>query len=201
MALFNKLFRKRKSPLDERVKENSQALLIKARDQSRQFKINITEEAKEIGTSCGILSQGMFKKEHHPVEFLDIAMGLLCYPPELAYTIAIQFTDFKSRLGWNPFGTIMVALGQIDSLYRGGMLVRKSVLDENPELFEVINSKTLRIKKAGKLLAVAILASSQNIKEAKKIYHANIFDPSVKAVLNEELKKHDKEIAQSIISR
>jgi len=198
MGIFDKLFGKETAALDERVKQISQALIKRARDQSWQYKVNITEEAEKIGTACGIFTEGMFKKKHHPAHFVDIAIGLLCYPPELAFSIATQFTNFASHLGWNPFGTIMVALGQIDSLYRG-MFVRKSVFDEKPELFEVINNKPLRIQKVGQLLAVAILASSQNIKEAREIYHSNIFDPSVKAVLDEELKKYDEEIAREII--
>lgn len=199
MALFDKLFGKKKSPLDGRVKQNSQDLLIKARDQSWQFKINITEEAEKIATSCGMLSKGALEKKRFPADFVDIVLRLLCYPPELAYTIAIHFADSKSRLGWNPFGTIMTALGQIDSLYKG-VLVDRSVFDEKPELFEVINNKPVRIKKAAQLLAVAILASSQNIEESRKLYRSIIFDPSMKAALDEELKQHDREIAQDTVN-
>lgn len=183
----------RRAALDKRIKQISQSLIKRARDQSWQYEVNITEEAERIGTACGI-----FKKKHHPAHFVDIAMWLLCYPPELAFSIATQFTNFASYLGWNPFGTIMVTLGRIDSLYRG-MVVRKSIFDEKSEFFEVINNKPLRIQKAARLLAVAIFISSQNIKEAREIYHSNVFDPSVKAALDEELKKYDEEIAQEII--
>jgi hypothetical protein len=191
--LFNKLF-SRKTTLDKRIEQNSQALLIKARDQSWQFKINITEEAKKIATSCG-----MRYKKRIAADFVDIALWLLCYPAELAYTIAIELTNFRPYLEWNPFGTIMDALGQIDSLYRG-MYIDTSMLDEKPEFFEVVNSKSVRIKKAAQLLAVAILTSSQNVAESRKLYDSIIYDSSLKAALDEELKRRDEEIAQKLLN-
>jgi len=193
MGRFDKLFNRKGTQLDGEIQEISKALIKKAKDQSWQQKINITEEAEKIGTLCGIL-----RKEHYPAYFVDIAMGLLCYPPELAFSIAVQFANLAPRLGWNPFGTIMLALSKIDSLYQG-LLVRKTVFDEKPELFEVVSNKQLRIQKAGQLVAVAILASAQNIKEAKETYRNNVFDPSVKAVVDQELRKYNEEIAREII--
>ena len=198
MGIINRLLGQKKSSLDERIAQLSQAILKKASDQSWDQKIIISEEARMIGTSCGILSQGLFKKQHHPANFVDIAFWLMCYPPELAFSIATQFTNFASHLGWNPFGTIMVSLSQIDSLYRG-MFTRASLFREKPELFEIINNKPLRLQKAGRLLAVSILASSQTIKQAKTIYRNQVFDPSVKAILDEELKGYGEEMAREII--
>lgn len=198
MEIFGKLFGKKETPLDKKIKELNKSLIKKGSDQSWQQKINITEEARKIGTSCGILKEGIFAKRHHPGYFVDIALRLLCYPPELAFAITTQFTNFAQDLGYNPFGTIMIALGQIDSLYRG-LFVRTSLLNEYPELFEILSNKPLRIQKAGQLLAVAIIASSQSIKKAREVYHSNIFDLSVKAVLDAELKKHNEEIGQAII--
>ncbi len=185
----------RKSALDRKVKEISESLLAKARDQSWQYKMNVTEEAKKIGLSCGIVG-----KQHHPAHFIDIALCLLSYPPELAFSIAVQLSNFSDQLGYNPFGTVMVALGQIDSLYRG-IFVRTKVFDENPELFEVISSKTERIQRAGKLLAVAILASQEDIAGARHLYYSNVFDLSVKEVLDRELERHSEDVAREILTR
>jgi len=200
MGLFDKLSENKRAALDERVKQISIALMKKAKDQSWEHKVNITLEAKRIGDTSGILKEGRLAKKHHPAYFVDISMWLLCYPPELAFSIATQFKGFASTLGWNPFGTIMVSLGQIDSLYKG-MFVRVSTFRENPEFFEVINNKQLRIQRAGRLLAVAILASSQDIREARQLYHSNRFDDSVKEVLDEELVKYDAEISREIVKK
>ena len=94
----------------------------------------------------------------------------------------------------------MVALGQIDSLYKG-MLVRTSIFNEKPEFFEIVNNKQLRIQKAGQLLAVAILASSENVKNAREVYHNSVFDHSVEAVLNKELAEYNAEVAREIITK
>jgi len=188
--------------LDKRIQQISHSIIKKAKDQSEEHRVNIILEAKKIGDMAGILEEGMLKKKHHPAYFVDIAMWLLCYSPELAYAIATKFTGFAPGLGWNPFGTIMIALGQIDSLYNGiGMFVRTSIFNEKPEFFEIVNDKQLRIQKAGQLLAVAILASSENIKSAREIYHKNIFDHAVKAVLDEELARYDAGAAREIIRK
>ncbi|MEM4266967.1 MAG: hypothetical protein QW404_02845 [Candidatus Nanoarchaeia archaeon] len=199
MSIFDKFRGKSNPSLEERFKEIRQDLVKRGKEQSWQYKINPKDEAEKIGTSCGILKDGFLEKKHHPGYFVDIALGLLCYPPEVGFIITTQFTDYESRLGFNPFGTIMVALGQIDSLYRG-VLVRKSVFDEKPQLFEVINNKGVRIKKAAELLAAGIVISSENIKRAREIYHNNKFDPSVKVALDEQLNKYGQDLAKQIIS-
>ena len=191
-----KMFFKRSSKraaLDERVKQIANAIIKEASTQSFKLKVNITEEAQKIGTSCGIL-----KKQHHPANFVDIGLQLLTYPRELAFTIAVQFSNYESQLGFNPFGTIMLALSQIDSFYQG-MLVRTQLLKKNPELFELINSKPARIQKAGEFVATAMLASSETVKGARAIYHNNVIDPSVKEVTDRELAEYDAEIAREII--
>lgn len=200
MGLFDKLSGGKKAVLDERVREISEALIRKAKSQSEEHGVNVILEAKKIGERAGILKEGILEKKHHPAYFVDIAVWLLCYPPELAFTIATHFTGFAPGLGWNPFGTIMVALGQIDSLYQG-MFVRKSIFDEKPEFFEIVNNRQLRILRAGQLLAVAILASSENMKSAREIYHKNIFDPTVKAVLDNELARYDAKVAREITAK
>ena len=59
MGRFDKLFNRKGTQLDGEIQEISKALIKKAKDQSWQQKINITEEAEKIGTLCGIL-----RKEH-----------------------------------------------------------------------------------------------------------------------------------------
>lgn len=184
--------------LDLRIKEIGQRFIREAKCQSWKYEINPVKEAQKIGVSCGIFKKGIFEKKQHPVYFIDIALCLLCYPPELALLIAAQFAEFEDNLGYSPFGSIMMALGQIDSLFNS-LIFKRSLFNEKPVLFEVIENKSLRIQKAGQLLAVAIL-SSPNIEEARELYHINKFNPSVKTVLDKELEKYNKEIAQKIIS-
>ena len=182
--------------LDKRIKEIGETLIRRAKDQAKQLNVSLTEEAKNIGTSCGLL-----KKTHYPAHFVDIALHLLGYPPELASEIAIAINEeFRPQLGYNTLGVSMVALGQIESLYDGAF-VRKELFNKNSALIEVTLSKSKRIQKAGELLAISILTSSGNmtVGRAREIYHSNVFDPSIKAILDSELARYDAEIAREII--
>lgn len=181
-------------PLDQRVKQIADELGRKCRKYLQQHQINPQEEAIKIGTACGIL-----KNPHHPANFVDIAFYLMTYPPEVAYGILNYLDYFTPQLGFIPVGTTMVALSKIDSLYSGGMLTRVSFLEENPELFEVLSSKPERIRRAGKIIAVGILFAQETLQEARRIYKNNVFDPSVRAAVIEELHNFDPEVANAII--
>lgn len=180
-------------PLDPKVKQISDELGRKCREYLRKHQIDPQEEAIKIGTACGISN-----KPHHPANFVDITFMLMSYPPEVAYGIASFFDYFTPQLGFIPVGTIMIALSTIESSYSGGMLARVSFLQDNPELMEVINSKPERIRRAGKIIAAGILFAKETLREAREIYKNNVFDPSVRAVVIEELRKFDPEVANAI---
>lgn len=194
MGIKDMIFGNKKEPLNKKILELRNKAVQKASEQSNQLKIVKEAEARKIAAMTGLLT-----KNHHPAHFVDTAMILLSYPPELAYVIALYLDDFKYQLGFNPHGTTMVAVTQIDSLYQGGMIVRWSSLKERPGLEEIINNRSIRIEKAGKFLATSIIIASETIDGARMIYHNNTFDPSVKAVLDAELKKYDEEVAKEII--
>ena len=202
MAIIDKLFgEKRQRVLNKRIRKIGLSLIERAEKQSLQYNVNITQEAQKIATSCGLFEKRIITKKRHPVYFVDVSLRLLCYPPELAVVIAYQFTHFSERLGFNPFGMIMICLGQIESRYKelSILLIKEWVFDEIPQLSEIINNEQLRIQKAGQTVSVGILSHALSIEEARRIYHKNIFDASIKAVIDKELKYFDEEIAQEII--
>lgn len=189
------------SKFNEDVKRISHTLIAKAAVQSHEMRVNPDREADKLAAKCGVSSNSpMLRKPHHPANFVDVVFGLLCYPPELACVIALRFAKFEHYLGFQPFGTIMVAMTQIHSLYSGGMLVRASELADNPELDELLSDKPLRAQKSGEMLARAFFMHSQSLKEVRALYRNNRFDPAVKQALNAELRNiAGKELANAII--
>jgi hypothetical protein len=198
MVGFSNLFGK-DSVIYERFERLRLAIRDQAINQSKERDLDVRVEAKKIGVRCGILEQGYLQKKHDPHYFVDIAMELLCYPPELGFIIAMEFTSFAHNLGWNPFGTVMVALSHINEFALHNVFhVRVSYLKERPDLFELANDRMLRAQRAGQLLAVAIIMSTTSIKDAKHIYSVNKYEALVKKSLDEELANRDREIGQKI---
>src|SRR5688572_2141778 len=142
--------------IDTRLATIRQSVVKSASEQSFKLKIIKEQEAQEIAQSCDIT-----KKPHDPAAFVDIALFLLTYPTELAFVIGMEFTKLAPTLGFQPFGTIMVAMGHIDSMYQG-MIVRRSLLDKRPELDNLMNSKDDRIERAGKFLAAGMFVSTRS---------------------------------------
>ena len=167
----------------------------KASNQSNILKINPTEAANKIWNLSDIRS-----KQHNPAYFIDIAFLLLCYPPELAYVVALQFSDYEEQIGFQPFGTIMVAIARVDSLYRGGMITRFSMMKDYSNLEGILSSKDIRIKKAGQMLTSAIIMSSESVVKAQQLYKNTGPDSTVKQIIYQELKKIDPRLASAIIS-
>jgi len=191
MALFGR--RKQTEASNQRFLEIRQRLVKTASDQSFQLKIIKEQEAASVAQLCGFTD-----KPHDSAAFVDVALMLLCLPSELALVVALEFSNFAHQVGFQPFGTIMVAVGHIDSLYRG-MYVRKSLLDQKPELYELLNSKELRIERAAKLLATGLFVSSQSVTDARQMYRTMSADPVVKERLAEEIRTKDQDLARVIV--
>lgn len=179
---------------EKRFTQIQQQLLEKASDQSFQLRIIKEEEALSIAR-MGDFS----KKRHDSAEFIDVAIMLLCLPPELGFAVALEFSNFAHLVGFQPFGTIMVAVGNIDSLY-SPMLVRKSLLDQKPELDSLLQSKKSRVEKAAKLLVAGLFISARDVADAKKMCKTMSMDSAVREVFIKEILKKDENLAQLIIS-
>lgn len=190
------------SQFDQEISRISKALLEKASAQSHELRVNPDQEADKLAAKCGVTSNSpMLRKQHHPANFIDVAFGLFCYPPELSYVIALKFSKFEHRLGFQPFGTIMTAMARVISLYSGGMMVRVTELQENPILDELLMDKPLRAQKAGEVLSRAIFIGSENLSQARSLYHKTPMDPEVKRILDTELVKiAGKTLADAIIN-
>lgn len=180
---------------DERFLELKHKIISNAAEQSHELKMNSDEAAMEIAKTTGMIHG---QKTRDPQQFMDVALGALCYPPELAVTIILKFHYFDESFGFTPVGTIFVALAKIVSLY-SGVMTRVSFLKENPEFVRLLEDKQIRIEKAGKTLAVAIYIFAEDIRNAKTIYHSQTFDSEVKVVVDRELRNIDAEIAKAII--
>jgi hypothetical protein len=202
MGFWRKLFGD-SGEYDQEIRRISKTLLAKAVAQSHELRINPEREADKLAAKCGVTSNSpMLRKRHHPANFMDVVFGLLCYPPELAYVIALKFSKFEHHLGFQPFGTIMTAMARIMSLYSGGMLVRATELQNNLALNELLMDKPLRAQKAGEVLARAIFISSKNFGQSVRLYRDTPFDEEVKLVLDTELTKiASRPLADAIINR
>jgi len=165
-----------------------------ASDQSYQLKIIKEQEAASIAQACGFAD-----KPHDSAAFVDVALMLLCLPSEFGFVVGLEFSNFAHQAGFQPFGTIMVAVGHIDSLYRP-MFVRKSLLDRKPELDQLLQSKELRIDRAAKLLATGVFISAQDVPDAKRMFRAMSADPIVKQRVAQEIGEKDPSVAQAIVS-
>jgi len=192
LARINKTLYK---DLEIRQKEIKKILSEKAKSQAFRYDIEPDKEAQRIGSCCEI-----FEKRNSAIDFIDIAMWLLCYPPELALKIAIHFADFDYFLSWNPFDLLMRTVENIDYLSKKILVaIRKTVLNQQPEILGLSIDRRYRNEKAGQLLAVAIIYLSKNLKEARYIFRKSKINYAIKEVVKKELLKLDPEIAQRII--
>jgi len=180
------------SSLNQRQEHLRQSIFEKAVVQSRAAKVDIVTEAECIAANCSV-----FTKERNPAHYTDVILQLLAHPNELACSIVHQFTNFTRRMPYNPFGTTMIAFAQMDSLYPGGMF-RFKMLKENPLLGEVAVSKETRLQRCGEILAIALLALSQTVGDAREIYRTTPFDSSIRSVVDKTLRDYDVEIAEYI---
>ena len=178
---------------NERFAEIQQRLLTTARNQSFQLKIVKEQEASLIAQLCGFAD-----KRHNSPDFVDVALILLCLPSELGFVVGMEFTNFAHLVGFQPFGTIMVSVGHIDSMYRP-MIMRKSLIDQKPERDELLNSRNFRIEKAAKLLTVGLFISCQSVADAKNMYQNMSADAVIKNRIGDEVGKMDEELAHAII--
>lgn len=176
-----------KSDYDAEVKRISSMLILKGITQSHELKINAIQETDKLATQCGLSSTSPIKKQCHPAYFMDVVLRILCYPPELAYIIALGLSKYEICLGFKPFGTIMVALGQVRSLNSG--CIKASEFDENPGLFEIFYNDELRTRKAGEMLAKSFFMHSKCLKDVRKLCHSNPYDVEVKCVIDSEIQK------------
>lgn len=169
------------------------SLVQAAHSQAMQLGTSKEEAASSIVQSCRVLG-----KPHDPAAFVDVVLSLLALPTELAFTVALEFSDLAPQLGFQPFGTIMVAVGNIDSLYQG-MLARVSILRQSPQLAEVIASRDVRLRRAGSLLAVGLLISADDLADAMAMYRDMSLGQETKLYLDEELRARAPTAADHII--
>lgn len=189
------LGKRKKNPANEdRFAQIRQQLLKTASDQSFRLRVIKEEEVLSIIQMCDFS-----QKRHNSADFVDVALMLLCLPPELGFVVALEFSNFAHLVGFQPFGTIMVAIGNIDSLYRP-MIVRKSLLDQRPELDLLLQSEKPRIEKAAKLLKTGLFISTEGVTDAKRMYKTISMDPAVRKLFIEEVQKEDENLARLIIT-
>ncbi|MFH1289749.1 MAG: hypothetical protein ABIH88_03465 [Patescibacteria group bacterium] len=189
------LGKRKKNPANEdRFAQIRQQLLKTASDQSFRLRVIKEEEVLSIIQMCDFS-----QKRHNSADFVDVALMLLCLPPELGFVVALEFSNFAHLVGFQPFGTIMVAIGNIDSLYRP-MIVRKSLLDQRPELDLLLQSEKPRIEKAAKLLKTGLFISTEGVTDAKRMYKTISMDPAVRKLFIEEVQKEDEDLARLIIT-
>jgi hypothetical protein len=179
---------------EERLAVLRQRFLKTASNQSFQRKLIKEQEANSIATGFDIQS-----KPHDPRAFVDVALFLLTYPPEIGYIICFEFRMFAPMLGFQPYGTIMVALGHIESYHRP-MFVRFSVLQQKPELDLVLNSAEERITRAASLLTVGMVISAHDLRDTRKMFQDLSTDDSVRQAIVRELQRHDADLARRITS-
>lgn len=166
---------------DEILTEARARVLKEASDHSFRLRVIKEEAAQEIARKCDI-----GRKPHDPAAFVDVAMQLLSFPPELGFVVAQEFTVFASKLGFQPYGTILVAVGRIDSLYTG-MFSRVSHLRENPQLAFILESKPERLARASKLLITGLLLSTRSAKDTRTMFANISADPTIKELMRVEL--------------
>jgi hypothetical protein len=179
---------------NERFGEIRDILLKSASMQSYQLKIIKEQEAERIAETCGLSS-----KPHDSAAFVDLALMLLCLPPELGFVVALEFSKLGHLVDFQPFGTIMVAVGRIDSLYRP-IIVRKSLLDQKPQLDELLQSRQLRIERAARLLAASIFVCAKDVDDAKKMFGAMLADAVIKERVADAIRQKDSGVARSVTS-
>ena len=192
MGLLGK--RKKNPASEKRFLEIQQQLLKTASDQSFQLRVIKEKEVLSIIQMCGFS-----QKRHNSADFVDVALMLLCLPPELGFVVALEFSNFAHLVGFQPFGTIMVAIGNIDSLYHS-MIVRKSLLDQRPELDLLLQSKEFRIEKAAKLLKAGFFICAEGVTDAKEMYQTMSMGPAVRKLFIEEVQKEDEYLVRLIIA-
>jgi len=161
---------------------------------SEEFGIDPRQEARRLANLYNIEA-----KAHDPEEFVELALHLLVYPPPLAFAIANQFSDLTAQLGFSPFATLMVTIGHIDHLF-AGVAFRVSHLRAfgPPPYLEVVESKNLRLQRAGTVMAIALLLIGRTIPQIRDNYQKQDFQTPLKEIIDAELAKIDPEIACAV---
>ena len=177
---------------EARLASLADELTKKIIETSNALGLDKRREAKEIAGYCDVLN-----KPHDRRAFADVATALLSYPPELGFAIAMEFADLESQMGFNPYGTIMTLVAKSESLCQG-MIARKDLIDKRQDIFEVMTSKEFRINRAGELLAIAIIVSSENLLEAATMYRHMYADISVRERAVQVLQSFDADLCQRI---
>jgi hypothetical protein len=178
--------------LDVEVRQTRQRLLDIAMKQSHELEIARESVAIAIGESCDIS-----RKSNNPEAFVDVALCLLAYPPELAFTIALAMSRFERVLGFQPFGTIMTALCHIETLYQG-MYVRLDAHNGKPELEQSLTDKHTRVQRAGRLVAVATLMGAKDLAFVRGTLQNSPCDPMVEVAMKLHLRELSPEIAEAV---
>lgn len=189
MPLLN-IFSRGKEEANQRYVQIRNKIFEKARNQSHQHKIEITSESAKIGEMCGILRKREFQ------EYKDIATWLLAsYESELAFYIIREFDQFAGSLGYVPIGKIMLAIEHIDHI-ASGIMVRTSLLNENPTLFEYMNKSPMRTAKAIETLTTAV-CSLTDIGDGRETYGV-LTVPEMKQGVKDKLYSLDEVVAKYI---
>lgn len=139
------------------------------------------------------------RKPHQTTQFVDVALMLMAYPTELACAVGSMLPLLTTRLGFNPFGVTMVAMAQMDQLYRG-MVVRFSLVRANPRLAEVVENRDLRCQRAGEILACMMLGFMDTPDDACETYHSTPFGPDIRPHVDAALNVYDAALARYIIA-
>lgn len=183
--------------LERKLSHLKEQVQAKANVAQFELRLDIEKEVAKIAETCQLIN-----KKHQMADFSDIALFLLSYPPELAFFMANLFSSYEARIGFQPYGTIMMAISHIDSLYQKQMYIyRLNRLRENPQIFELINSRQLKINRAAKMLAIAIIVSSAGVNDARNFFASMSIDLVIKEKLIHTLSTYDNGLAKAIVFR
>jgi len=116
---------------------------------------------------------------HAPAAHVRAALALLRYPPELAVALAELLPSLQPPLRYNPFGTTMLAISQLDTLASTNVEQRR---------------------RAGELLALVLLNATPSLQWARSVYAGTPFDARIRAELDRALHQYDARRAAAIIT-
>ncbi|MBW2993734.1 hypothetical protein KY317_04130 [Candidatus Woesearchaeota archaeon] len=190
MGLFNKGKKE-----NQRYAQIREQIRTKAIEQAQERGINIPSEPIKIAEATDISG----KREYY--DYLDIANFLLAeYPTELGFYVANAFTNLASRLGYDPFGKIMLAVQYTDKLAGSPIITRVSFIQEHPEFYKFMTEKDCpeRTDKALDFLAAAVF-QFKDAGAARKVFPTLFPVPELEEGVKEKLYSIDQMVAKYII--
>jgi hypothetical protein len=196
MGFFDNILGK-DSKIEEKYSKLSRSIEESASKQSHQYKVNITDEPYKIGQMFGIEKK---HAEQHTSQYCDMANYILAqYPTELGFFVANCFYVYVPKLGYDPFGKIMVATQMVDEFAGQPMIARFSFIKENPIFYQFMVERNCpeRTQKAEEFLKTGILRMG-SAKKAKQAFPKAMINSKMKSGVKKKISDMDAELARYI---